>query len=59
MFDQADEVVQSASVSPTRRQDCLHDEVPLADVVVRLEGRPDPVLLTISRSLEGQPSVCF
>ena len=25
MFDQADEVVQSASVSPTGRLDCLHD----------------------------------
>ena len=34
-------------------------EVPLADVVVRLEGRSDPVFLTISRSSEGQPSICF
>ena len=59
LFRGSGEVVQSASVSPTGRADCLHDELPLADVIVRLEGKPDPVLVTISRTLAGEPSICF
>lgn len=59
LFERTDEVVESASVSPTGRVDCLHEDVPLADVVVRLEGKPDPVLLTVGRTLDGEASICF
>ena len=59
LFEGSGEVVHSASVSPSGRAECLHDERPLADVVVHLEGRAEPVLMTISRTLAGEPSVCF
>lgn len=59
LFAGSGEVVQSASVSPTGRVDCLHDEMPLADVAVRLAGQSDPVFLTISRTSEGKTSICF
>jgi hypothetical protein len=38
---------------------CLGDDVPLADVVVRSEGKSGPVLVTVSRTSDGQSSIFF
>ena len=59
LFRRSGEVVQAATISPTGRAECLHDDRPLADVVVRLEGRSDPELLTLGRSAAGEVRICF
>ena len=53
------ETLTSVAVGPTQVTECLHDDEPLADVIVRVEGRQDPVDLTFARTLGGEPSICF
>ena len=53
------ETLTSVEVGPTQVTDCLHDDEPLADVAVGMEGRAEPEVVTFARTLTGDPSICF
>lgn len=60
METRSGETLTSVVVGPTQVvTDCLHDDQPLADVVIRVEGREEPIDLTFARTLGGEPSTCF
>ena len=53
------ETLVSVEVGPTQVTDCLHDDEPIADVAVGMEGRAEPEVVTFARTLTGDPSICF
>ena len=59
LMDEGGEEVLSATVRPTTVTACLHGDMPLADVVVRLDERTDPEDFTVGETEEGETTICF